>query len=162
MIKFALVCEDEHDFESWFPDGAAYETQVKRGQVTCPVCNSSRIGKAIMAPALLARRRTGPPPEPPIAPSGSAPEPAADEARPVALLDERQVALRAMMQHIRSKIVESTDDVGKRFPQEARKMHDGDIPTRSIRGEASIEDAKALIEDGIQILPMPILPEERN
>ena len=78
------------------------------------------------------------------------------------LLDERQTALRAMMQHLHRKIVENTDDVGRRFPEEARRMHDGDIPHREIRGQATIDEARSLLEDGIMILPLPELPDGLN
>lgn len=152
MIKYALVCDRAHDFESWFPDSVAYETQLKRGLVTCPDCGSIKVGKALMAPSIA---RQGKP---------AAPPPAADRPppRPVALLDERQQKLRAMMRELRVKLIENTDDVGARFPVEARRMHEGDIPHRSIRGEASLEDARALVEDGVAIMPVPRLPEEWN
>ena len=151
MIKFTLVCEEAHDFESWFANGATYEAQVKDGLVACPVCNSTHVTKAVMTPALMTQRRR---------PAGA---PVADTApQPVVLLDERQQMLRAMMQHVRSKIIENSDDVGKRFPLEARRMHEGEIPARSIRGEASLDDARSLVEDGIEILPLPLAPEEWN
>lgn len=160
MIKFTLVCEDAHDFETWFANGAAYDTQVKRGLVTCPVCNSTRVTKAIMTPALVTRGRKAP--ADPAAPAAEGAPVVEPPPQPVALLDERQQMLRAMMQHVRAKIIENSDDVGKRFPQEARRMHEGEIPTRSIRGEASADDARALVEDGIEILPLPPAPEEWN
>lgn len=152
MIKYALVCDAAHEFESWFASSSSYDTQVKRGYVNCPYCQSTKISKAIMAPNVARTDR----PE--------AETPAAPVAQPqqMALLDERQQALRDMIRELHEKIVASSDDVGAAFPEEARKMHDGETPTRSIRGKASFEEARALLEDGIPVLPIPDLPEERN
>jgi hypothetical protein len=143
MIKYALACEKGHSFESWFPDSAAYDVQVRRGLIACPVCNSARVSKAIMAPAIATGRKKEP-------------------AAPVALFDERQLRLREIARHIRQEIVASTDDVGAKFPEEARAIHDGEAPARSIRGQATAEEARALIEDGIGVLPLPFLSDEFN
>ena len=161
MIKYALVCEAKHEFESWFPDSSAFDTQAKRGFVTCPVCNSARVSKAIMSPNVARKDRIAAKAvveEASTPPVETAPEP----QQPVALLDERATALRAAIRELRSKIIEDSVDVGDQFPAEARKIHDGDAPARSIRGQASLEEARALIEDGIPLMPIPSLPEERN
>lgn len=158
MIKYALVCEAGHDFESWFRDGASYDQQARRGLVACPGCGSTRVAKAIMAPAVARRDRDR------MAPASVA-DPAADAsptAEPVALIDERQRALREMIRALRAEIQTKTDDVGRAFPEEARRIHEGEAPARSIRGEASLEEARALIEDGVEILPIPTLPDDRN
>jgi hypothetical protein len=155
MIKYALVCENSHEFESWFPDSAAYDSQSKRGLVACPECGSVRNGKAIMAPSVARRDRQ-------LVQAEPSPPPAEGAPQPVALIDERQKMLRAMMRELRSKIMENTDDVGSRFPEQARRMHEGEIPARSIRGEATLEEARLLVEDGIDIMPMPHLPDELN
>ena len=95
--------------------------------------------------------------------SGSTPMPPQSERIvPVALLDERQQKLRAMVRHLRNEIEKNSDDVGANFPQVARAIHDGDAPERSIRGQASLKEARALIEDGIGVLPLPSLPEDIN
>jgi hypothetical protein len=155
MIKYALVCEEGHAFESWFQTGAAFDMQVKRGLVLCPDCQSIKVTKAIMAPALVAARHEDA--------SLHATPPGKDAASAdVVLLDETQRKLREMVYALRSKILTETDDVGARFPEEARKMHEGELPHRAIRGEASIEDAKALIADGIGVMPLPQLPDELN
>ena len=157
MIKYALVCENAHDFDSWFQSSAAFETQAKRGLVACPECGSAKVCKAIMAPSIARRDRQI------IEPQGEPAPPAAPApTQPVALLDERQQNLRTMVRALHARIVADTDDVGRRFPDEARRMHDGDIPHRSIRGEASLEDARALLEEGVEIMPIPRLPEEWN
>lgn len=144
MIKFSLVCDRAHEFESWFDSGASYETQARRRLIACPACNSLNVSKAIMAPALVSRSRP------------------ADAAVPMALLDERQQKLRAMARTLRAEIEKNSEDVGGDFPQIARAIHDGDAPERSIRGQASLAEARALVEDGIGVLPLPIVPDEMN
>jgi hypothetical protein len=154
MIKFALACDKSHDFESWFPDGAAYETQSRRGLVACPECGSTRVGKAIMAPAIVARAR----PEP--ARRSEAKGEAA--AAPVALIDERQKALREAMRTLRREIEARTDDVGAKFPEVARAIHAGDAPERAIRGQANREEIEALVEEGVGVMPLPFAPDDFN
>jgi hypothetical protein len=154
MIKFALACDKSHDFESWFRDGAAYEEQSRRGLVACPECGSTRVGKAIMAPAIVARAR----------PERAKSEPATGEpaAAPVALLDERQRALREAMRTLRREIEARTDDVGAKFPEIARAIHAGDAPERAIRGQANREEIEALVEEGVGVLPLPFAPDDFN
>ncbi len=156
MIKYALACEQAHEFESWFPSSDAFETQRKRGFVTCPVCDSPKVEKQIMAPALARRDRD---PAPPVA---AAPEAAPAEAQPVAILSEREQQLRAMLKALREHVAKTAENVGGRFADEARKMHYGETEHRSIYGEAKLEDAQALWEEGIEIHPLPILPDDRN
>jgi hypothetical protein len=145
MIKYALSCEKSHSFESWFPSGDSYDVQARRGLIACPDCGSTRVSKAIMAPAVVAGNKAQ-----------------QASSAPVALLDERQQRLREMARHLRQEIVANTDDVGSKFPEEARAIHDGDAPARSIRGQATAEEARALIEDGVAVLPLPFLPDEFN
>ena len=159
MIKYALICEADHEFESWFPDSASYDKQVKRGLVTCPVCDSAKISKAIMAPNIARKDKD----RVIAADNDDTPSvPAVPAPQNIALLDEQQQQLRGMIRELHEKIVANTDDVGENFPEEARKMHDGETPARSIRGKASFEEARELLEDGIPVLPIPDLPEERN
>jgi hypothetical protein len=158
MIKYALVCENGHGFESWFSNSESYETQARRGLVDCPHCGSTKVQKALMAPAVSTskRRARNEAIETPPAPS---PEPA---PKPVAILDEKQRALREAIRELHAKVTESTEDVGAQFSQEARRMHEGEAPTRAIRGQASLEEAKELWEEGIPVMPIPPLPDERN
>jgi hypothetical protein len=150
MIKYALACEKDHSFESWFPDSDSYDAQARRGLIACPVCGATRVSKAIMAPAIVGgRKQVRRLPAPP-------------SAAPVALLDERQRRLREMARRLREEIVANTDDVGKNFPEEARAIHDGDAPARSIRGQATLEEARALLDEGVGVLPLPFLPDECN
>ena len=161
MIRYALVCEKGHAFESWFPDSAAYDKQIKRKLVACPHCGSAKVEKAIMAPRLAgAKKRAASveaPPEAPVA----APEKAQEKA-PVAMISPQEQEFRSKLKELREHLTKNADHVGAKFPEEARKMHYGEIEHRSIYGEASPEDAKALAEEGIEFHPLPILPEERN
>jgi hypothetical protein len=152
MIKYSLNCDKEHAFESWFPDSAAFDRLAKRGLVVCPECNSSRVSKALMAPAVVGAKKA----EKPVAVTA---EPAPAN---VALVDEKQQRLREMAKALRQEIIAKTDDVGSRFPEEARAIHVGDAPQRSIRGQATADEAKALIDEGIGVLPIPFIPEEFN
>jgi hypothetical protein len=158
MIKYALVCENGHGFESWFSDSEGYETQAKRGFVDCPHCGSSKVQKALMAPAVSTSKRRA------RNESVDTPQPPAPAAppKPVAILDEKQRALREAIRELHAKITESTVDVGAEFSEEARRMHQGETPTRAIRGQASIAEAKELWEEGIPVMPIPPLPDERN
>ena len=154
MIKFALVCNAGHEFESWFSDGDAYDTQVKRGFVQCPSCGSKQVGKAIMAPRVVTRPAAVP------GPVGASPP--AETSAPVALLDDRQRELRAMIRTVRERLMTDAEDVGPGFAREARRIHDGDAAERPIYGQASLADARALLEDGIGVMPIPVLPDEHH
>jgi hypothetical protein len=147
MIKYSLVCDQGHDFESWFASGASYDSQARRRLIACPLCQSQKVAKALMAPSIAGVRKNALPPEAPV---------------PVALLDERQQKLRAVGRQLRAEIEKNTVDVGGDFSRIARAIHEGDEPERSIRGQASFEEVRALIEDGIGVLPLPMLPDEIN
>ena len=149
MIRYALACADGHAFESWFRDSASFEKQLRRGLVGCPECASTRVEKAIMAPAVLGAARPRSEIATPLAP----PEP---------LLDDRRTRMRAAVVELRREIEARTDDVGVNFPEVARAMHRGDAPERAIRGRASLEDAKALVDEGVGVMPMPALADELN
>ena len=144
MIKYALGCAEGHAFESWFPDSAAYEKQRKRGFVACPECVSTEVDKAIMAPAVVGGER------------------AAGESGPEIVADDRRRQARQAMLRMRREIEANTEDVGAKFPQEARAIHLGEAPERAIRGRASLEEARSLVEDGVSVLPLPMLEDELN
>ena len=159
MIRYSLSCDKGHSFESWFADSSAFDKQAKRGLVTCPHCGSAKVEKAIMAPRLSStakKRKT--PVEAPDAPTPGK----AQENQPVAMISPLEQEFRAKLKELREHIVKNADDVGQKFPEEARKMHYGETEHRSIYGEASTEDAKALHEEGIEFLPLPVLPDDRN
>ena len=151
MIRYSLACDSGHRFESWFHDSAAFDTLAGRGLVKCPNCASAAVAKTIMAPAVVAAR----------VPAGRS-APAKADSIDVSLLDEGRRELRSLIKAVREKVVAETQDVGPRFPEQARRMHDGDIPHRDIRGQATIDEARALLEDGIFILPLPSAPDELN
>ena len=158
MIRYNLRCERGHAFESWFQSSAVYETQEKRGLVNCPVCGSAKVERAIMAPQIVSKKgrdRAEPAPAP-----VAATEVAAPTSTPLMMAQERE--LRAKLKELRDHIVKNADNVGERFPNEARKMHYGDIEHRPIYGEASPQEARELVEEGIEVAPLPLLPDDRN
>lgn len=160
MIKYALVCDSAHAFESWFSDSESFDAQARRGLVACPHCGSIKVGKALMAPSVSTSKRrarnAARETMAPVAPGAPTPTP------PVALLDAKQQALREAVRALHAKIAETSEDVGERFTDEARKMHEGDLPTRPIRGQASLAQAKELWEEGVPVLPIPALPDDFN
>jgi hypothetical protein len=156
MIRYSLRCERDHAFESWFQSSAAYDSQVRRKLVTCPACGSAKVEKAIMAPRVIGKK--GREKAAPVIAAETTP--AVSESTSLMLAQERE--LRAKLKELRDHIVKNADNVGERFPNEARKMHYGDIEHRPIYGEASPEEAKALIDEGVEVSPLPVLPDDRN
>ena len=159
MIHYSLVCDAAHEFDGWFRDSATFDAQASSGVVVCPYCHSTKIAKAVMAPHVARNSSARASGDEKRQPSCARRQ---EESQPVALLDERHAQLRAMIRELRESIVSSTEDVGERFPSEARKIQDGDAEPRPIRGRASLAEAKSLLEDGIEILPFPGLPGEGN
>lgn len=171
MIRYALVCEAGHAFEAWFASSGAFAEQQQAGQVACAICGSSEVGKALMAPSLTSRREapqeaagrkgtgevaTAPKAEP------SAPGEDRKDRAPVAAHTEKREELIGLLRKLRRHVTENAEYVGKRFPEEARKIHYGETDKRGIYGEASAEEARELAEEGIDFHPLPVLPEERN
>src|SRR5579862_2294100 len=159
MIRYTLSCERSHEFESWFANSAAYDKQAKRGLVTCPLCNSAKVEKAIMAPSLASRQARSDVAEP--APLPAAP-PATAAKAPVAMMSPPERELRQKLKELRDHVTKNASYVGAKFPEEARKIHYGETEHRSIYGEASPDEAKALHEEGIEFHPLPVLPDEQN
>jgi hypothetical protein len=174
MIRYNLVCAKGHEFESWFAGSAAFDRQAKRGLVECPICGSAKVAKALMTPRLARSGKSspaGPAGPETAAPQTAAPETAAPEAAapdasraaaPVAVISPQEQELRTKLRELREHLVKNADNVGQRFPEEARKMHYGEKEHRSIYGTASPDDAKALHEEGIAFAPLPVLPDEHN
>jgi hypothetical protein len=156
MIRYNLRCERGHAFESWFQSSQAYETQEKRKLVSCPSCGSAKVERAIMAPQIVSKKSR----------DRAAPVPAAaaetTTPAPTSLMMAQDHELRAKLRELRDHIVKNADNVGERFPNEARKMHYGDIEHRPIYGEASPEEARSLIDEGVEVSPLPVLPDDRN
>ena len=157
MIRYALACAAGHGFESWFRDSASFDEQQRAGFVTCPMCGSSKVEKQIMAPS-VARTDLDRPAPPTPEPTPAAPAPAG----PMALLSEREAAFRELLRAVRRHVVETAENVGPRFAEEARRMHDGLSEFRAIYGEATPEEARALAEEGIEAFALPMLPDEHN
>lgn len=145
MIQYALKCKDGHDFDSWFQSAAAFDKLASAGMVTCAVCGSADVEKAIMTPRVRPARKA----LAPAAQGGSVEITSATPDVEKALAD------------LKRKVEENSDYVGKDFASEARKMHLGDAPERSIYGEAKPEDARALIEDGVPVAPLPFMPSRK-
>jgi hypothetical protein len=141
VITYSLSCENGHRFDAWFRNAAAFDEQQGRGIVTCPVCTSAAVEKAPMAPALA---RSG---SDRVALSAGHPQ---------------HAELMKMMRAMRTKIVSEADYVGDRFAEEARKIHFREADARGIYGEATREEVTGLLDDGIDFMPLPNLPEEHN
>jgi len=161
MIHYNLRCAKGHAFESWFQSSSAYEAQEKRKLVSCPVCGSTKVERAIMAPQIVSKKGR----DTMASESLPVPVPAAEvvpPSSPTPLLMAQEAELRTKLKELRDHIVKNADNVGEKFPNEARKMHYGDIEHRPIYGEASPDEAKALIDEGVEVMPLPALPEDRN
>lgn len=138
MIRFNLTCEKDHGFDSWFASGAAYDALKAAGHVACPVCGSTAVEKALMAPAVAVSRKE------------EAPLRGADT--PV----EQAIAA------LKKQIEENSEYVGMNFAAEARRIHQGDAPERAIHGETRLEEAKKLMEEGVPVAPLPFLPARKT
>lgn len=145
MIRYALTCAARHDFESWFQSSAAFDRLAEAGRVTCPTCGNADVRKALMAPAVVGASK-GPEPAGPL-PSSDPPSPA-----------EIERALAAL----RRQVEENSDYVGLNFAAEARRIHAGEAPERSIYGEARADEARKLIEDGVPVAPLPFVPRRKT
>jgi hypothetical protein len=154
VIRYSLICDQGHGFESWFANSGAYDKQVKRKLISCPLCGSPKVDKAIMAPRLARTDKS--------APGDDVPAPAPEPATPVAMVSPQEREFRKKLKELRDHLTANADNVGRKFPEEARKMHYGETGHRSIYGEATPADAKALHDEGIEFHPLPVLPDERN
>lgn len=145
MIKYALHCADGHEFEGWFPSSSGYERQAEAGQVTCPACGGDKVTKAMMAPNIAtSEKRSG---GGTAMSGGSTPMP-------------REIV--EMLRAVRRHVTENADYVGPRFAEEARKMHFGETEPRGIYGEATLTEAQTLLNEGVELCPLPKLPDEHN
>jgi hypothetical protein len=147
MIRYDLVCDRGHEFDAWFSDSAAYDTQRKRGFVECSHCGSSEIEKQIMAPRIATK-------------SNQRGEPSQQVMTPPQ--DPRMQAMMQMMREMRKHVEANAENVGDRFAEEARKQHYSETEKRGIYGSATPEAARDLAEEGIEVYPLPVLPEDGN
>jgi hypothetical protein len=151
VIRYSLACAAGHDFDSWFRSSADYDKQRAKALVACPACGSTAIEKRIMAPA-LARTDKGP----------ARKDKSREDLAPVAMMSPQEKEFRKKLRELREHVTKNADYVGDRFPQLARQMHEEEIEKRSIYGEAKPAEVRALLEEGVEVQPLPILPEERN
>jgi hypothetical protein len=154
MIRYTLRCENDHHFESWFQSGPEFERLRESGGLGCALCGSLRVDKALMAPQVRPARKaaTGAAPQ---AAEAAAPPPAPPVALGTRPLATPGSALEAMLAEIRRAVEATSDYVGADFAVEARRIHEGEAPSRSIFGEADAEEARALVEDGIPVAALP-------
>jgi len=141
VIRFALRCEQDHEFEAWFGSSADYDKQKKRGLVECPHCGSKKVDKALMAPSVSTSRR--------------------QEKMALAMGAQQREAM-AQLKALSEKMRENADYVGGKFAEEARKIHFGETEARGIYGEATPDEARSLVEDGVEFMPIPVFPDDRN
>ncbi|WP_323783416.1 DUF1178 family protein [Leisingera sp.] len=164
MIQYSLKCSEGHSFDSWFQSAAAFDKLAAAGLVSCAVCGGAQVEKAIMAP----RVRTGRKAVSAVGePEQQAARPAAPEAAPAppagpGVLSRPAGKVEQAIADLRKKIEENSDYVGGSFVQEARAMHLGEAPERAIHGEAKLEDARELIEEGVPVLPLPFRPGRKS
>ena len=165
MIKYQLICDKSHEFEGWFGGSAAFESQQESGLLTCPVCGSADVRRALMAPNLaspktrktdLAEQQPSAQPEP--QPQPQAPQQASAALPPAAA--RKMQELMSEMRALQTKIREECRDVGNDFANEARKIHYGEVEPEGIYGQATAEEREALDEEGIEIMDMPWLPKD--
>ncbi len=147
MIHYDLICDQGHAFDGWFASSAAYDDQAARGLVSCTACGSAKVEKQLMMPSIPAKSNK----------KDDGPQKMV--AGPV---DPRLAMMMQMVREMRKHVEENAEYVGENFAEEARKIHYEEAEQRGIYGEASAEDAKALIEEGIAVHPLPRLPEESN
>jgi len=142
MIRYALKCENDHRFESWFKSGEAFESLLAHGHVDCPECGTADVSKVLMAPGVRPGRGQSDAPRP----MTNAPDP------------EMVEALKKFRHHVET----TSDYVGPAFAKEARAMHEGEIPLRPIYGEARADEARKLVEDGVPAMPLPFIPRRKT
>ena len=140
MIRYTLQCDQDHRFDSWFQSSRAFDALSQAGHLSCPTCGSGIVERAMMAPSVTARSERSP------------------DAPLTAPQSDREQALAKL----RKRIEAGSEYVGPRFAREARKMHDGDSPERPIYGEARLDEAKRLLEDGIPVAPLPFVPKRKS
>jgi hypothetical protein len=154
MIRYRLQCAASHEFEGWFRNAADFDKQTKRKLVACPNCGSAEVTKALMAPSVVTSKSRAVR-KPPAAPALQS-----DATQRVANSGQRE--LLQMMRKLRDEVIAKSEYVGPRFAEEARKIHNEEVEERGIYGEATPGEVKDLAEDGIDIYPLPVLPEDHN
>ncbi|MCO6392545.1 DUF1178 family protein [Aliihoeflea aestuarii] len=141
MIRFNLVCDAGHEFDGWFRSNDDFTGQQARGFVSCPVCHSEKVGKALMAPAVSTGRK---------------------KEKIALAVGEEQKQVLAKLKEMADAVRQNADYVGDKFADEARKIHFGETEKRGIYGEASVDEVKSLAEDGVEFMPLPVFPDDHN
>lgn len=147
MIRFSLICHNDHEFEAWFSSSDEFQFQCDNGLVTCPICDDKRVSKNLMTPSVSTSRKK----------QASQSSTTVMSGEQAAMLDV-QKKLQAMRDHV----LANSENVGARFSEEARKIHYGEAEKRGIYGQANGEEIKSLVQEGVEILPLPELPEDKN
>lgn len=147
MIKFSLICDQEHSFEAWFGSNDDFDKQRKRGLIDCPTCGSKQVSKSLMAPRVSGTKKST---DADTVPMAQLPTP----QLPTEMVEQ----LRAIKKHVEA----NAENVGDKFPEEARKIHYGETEARGIYGKATLEEAAGLAEEGVGVVPLPDLPEDKN
>lgn len=161
MIRYALKCDKDHSFESWFQNAAAFDSLTAAGMVVCPECGSSTIAKSLMAPKVRPSRTAAKALDG-ATPDASVPVPATAPPTPAPPSIEPDPEVARQIAELKSKVEAESDYVGDKFVSEARAMHLGDSPDRPIYGEAKIEEARELLEEGVPVMPLPFLPTRKT
>ena len=156
MIRYRLACDARHGFEAWFRSAEDCDRQLADGTLACPSCGSGAIDRALMAPAISKTEKA------PRAPEQPAPADTPDPAQALLAQDPKLAQMAVALKELRDRITANADDVGERFPEEARRIHYGESEARGIYGQASAEEAAALVEEGVEVMPLPMLPDDRN
>lgn len=138
MIRYTLRCDKDHEFDSWFGSAGAFDSLAAAGRLSCPSCGSAEVRKALMAPS--------------VRPGKNAPDTA---------LSKPASEIEAALAALRKQVEENSEYVGLNFVAEARAIHEGEAPRRAIYGEAKVEEAKRLVEDGVPVAPLPFMPPRK-
>ena len=174
MIQYSLKCDDGHRFDSWFQSAAAFDKLAASGLVSCAICGNGSVEKAIMTPRVRpGRNAVSGRGEPEVATAEKAEttqaasptqgaDQASDKTSTVGALSKPANETEQAIAELRRKVEDNSDYVGKDFVTQARAMHEGDAPGRAIHGEAKLDEAKALIEEGIPVLPLPFRPNRKT
>ena len=162
MILYRLRCSKGHEFESWFKDSKTYERQEKKSLIGCAVCGEAKVSRAPMAPRLGKGTKKVEAEKPAADAPATPPAPTPEQQQMAALARHMPKELREALLKVRTEVEKNCEHVGDKFAEEARKIHFGETDARGIYGEATPEEAKGLIEDGVEFMPIPVFPDDRN
>lgn len=141
MIKYRVICDKEHEFDGWFAGSDAFDTQAAAGEIACPYCESTSVRKALMAPAVSTSKR---------------------KTRNMMSATESAEQVHKLMKKMREHVESNFDYVGDQFADEARRIHYGEADAREIYGEATVDEARELIEEGVEVAPLPDAGKPKN